>query len=53
LAGYQAKAQGFSPYAAAASSSFAAYRPVALQTDETFGNTAPVYRARYHRHHAV
>jgi soluble lytic murein transglycosylase-like protein len=50
---YQAKAQGFSPYAAEASSGFAAYRPVAFQTDETFGNTAPVYRARHRRHHAV
>jgi soluble lytic murein transglycosylase-like protein len=50
---YQAKAQGFSPYAAEASSGFAAYRPVAFQTDETFGNNAPVYRARHHRHHAV
>ena len=50
---YQAKAQGFSPYAAEASSGFAAYRPVAFQTDETFGNTAPIYRARHHRHRAV
>jgi soluble lytic murein transglycosylase-like protein len=50
---YQAKAQGFSPYAAEASSGFAAYRPVAFQTDETFGNNAPVYRARHHRHRAV
>jgi soluble lytic murein transglycosylase-like protein len=50
---YQAKAQGFSPYAAEASSGFAAYRPVALQTDEAFGNNAPIYRARYHRHRAV
>jgi soluble lytic murein transglycosylase-like protein len=50
---YQAKARGFSPYAAEASSGFAAYRPVAFQSDETFGNTAPVYRARHHRHHAV
>jgi soluble lytic murein transglycosylase-like protein len=51
---YQAKAQGFSPYAAEASSGFAAYRPVALQTDETFGNTAPmIYRVRHHRHRAV
>jgi soluble lytic murein transglycosylase-like protein len=50
---YQAKAQGFSPYAAEASSGFAAYRPVAFQTDETFGNTAPIYRERHHRHHAV
>jgi soluble lytic murein transglycosylase-like protein len=50
---YQAKAQGFSPYAAEASSGFGAYRPVALQTDETFGNTAPIYRVRHHRHRAV
>jgi soluble lytic murein transglycosylase-like protein len=50
---YQAKAQGFSPYAAEASSGFAANRPVAFQTDETFGNTAPIYRVRHHRHHAV
>src|SRR5580692_8127850 len=50
---YQAKAQGFSPYAAEASSGFAAYRPVAFQTEETFGNTAPIYRARHHRHRAV
>jgi soluble lytic murein transglycosylase-like protein len=49
----QAKAQGFSPYAAEASSGFAAYRPVAFQADETFGNTAPVYRTRHHRHRAV
>src|SRR5580693_3906891 len=50
---YQAKVQGFSPFAAEASSGFAAYRPVAFQTDETFGNTAPIYRERHHRHHAV
>jgi soluble lytic murein transglycosylase-like protein len=50
---YQAKAQGFSPYATEASSGFAAYRPVAFQTDETFGNTTPVYRMRHHSHHAV
>jgi soluble lytic murein transglycosylase-like protein len=50
---YQAKAQGFSPYAAEASSGFAAYWPVAFQTEETFGNTAPIYRARHHRHRAV
>jgi soluble lytic murein transglycosylase-like protein len=50
---YQAKAQGFSPFAAEASSGFAAYRPVAFQTDETFGNTAPIYRERHYRHHAV
>ena len=31
---YQAKAQGFSPYAAEASSGFAAYRPVAFQMAE-------------------
>ena len=50
---YQAKAQGFSPYAAEASSGFSAYRPVAFQTEETFGNNAPIYRARHRRHHAV
>jgi soluble lytic murein transglycosylase-like protein len=50
---YQAKAQGFSPYAGEASSGFAAYRPVAFQTDETFGDGAPVYRLRHHRHHAA
>ena len=50
---YQAKAQGFSPYAAEASSGFAANRPVAFQTDETFGNNAPIYRVRHYRHHAV
>jgi soluble lytic murein transglycosylase-like protein len=50
---YQAKAQGFSPYAAEASSGVSAYRPVAFQTDETFGNNAPVYRTRQHRHRAV
>jgi soluble lytic murein transglycosylase-like protein len=50
---YQAKAQGFWPYAAEASSGFGAYRPVAFQTDETFGNTAPIYRVRHHRHRAV
>jgi soluble lytic murein transglycosylase-like protein len=50
---YQAKSQGFSPYAAEASSGFAAYRRVAFQTDETFGNTAPIYRARHRRHRAV
>jgi soluble lytic murein transglycosylase-like protein len=50
---YQAKAQGFSPYAAEASSGFGAYRPVAFQTDETFGNSTPVYRARHYRHRPV
>jgi soluble lytic murein transglycosylase-like protein len=50
---YQAKAQGLSRYAAEASSGFAAYRPVAFQIDETFGNNAPVYRTRHHRHRAV
>jgi soluble lytic murein transglycosylase-like protein len=50
---YQSKAQGFSPYAAEASSGFGAYRPVAFQTDETFGATALIYRVRHHRHRAV
>jgi soluble lytic murein transglycosylase-like protein len=50
---YQAKAQGFSPYAAEASSGFGAYSPGAFQVAETFGNTAPLYRARHRRHRAV
>jgi soluble lytic murein transglycosylase-like protein len=50
---YQAKAQGFSPYAAETSSGFPTYRPVAFQTEETFGNAAPIYRARHLRHRAV
>jgi soluble lytic murein transglycosylase-like protein len=50
---YQAKARGFSPYAAEAPSGFAAYRLVAFQTEETFGNNAPVYRTRHYRHRAV
>ena len=50
---YQAKAQGFSPYAAEASSGFAAYRPGGFQYAEAYGHTAPVYRVRHYRHHAV
>ena len=50
---YQAKAQGFSPYASEASSGFAAYRPVAFQNAEAYGDTTPVYRVRHHRHRAV
>jgi soluble lytic murein transglycosylase-like protein len=49
---YQAKAQGFSPYAAGASSGFGA-SPGALQMAENVGGGAPVYRARHHRHRAV
>jgi soluble lytic murein transglycosylase-like protein len=49
---YQAKAQGFSPYAAEASSGFGA-SPGALQMAENVGDGAPVYRARHHRHRAV
>ncbi len=50
---YQAKAQGFSPYTAEASSGFAPYSPGAFHVAETFGNNAPIYRLRHRRHHAV
>jgi soluble lytic murein transglycosylase-like protein len=49
---YQAKAQGFSPYAAEASSGFGA-SPGAFQMAENVVDRAPVYRARHHRHHAA
>jgi soluble lytic murein transglycosylase-like protein len=49
---YQAKAQGFSPYAAEASSGFGA-SPGAFQMAENVGGGAPVYRARHYRHHPV
>ena len=44
---YQAKAQGFSPYAAEAGSGFGA-SPGAFQMAENVGDGAPVYRAQYH-----
>jgi soluble lytic murein transglycosylase-like protein len=47
----QAKAQGFSPYASD-SSGVAAYQPGGFNNAEAYGTTAPVYRARYRRHHA-
>jgi soluble lytic murein transglycosylase-like protein len=50
---YQAKAQGFSPYAAEAASGFGNYSPGAFQMADTFSAGAPVYRARHHRHRAV
>jgi len=50
---YQAKAQGFSPYAAEASSGFGAYQPGGFQMAENVGDGAPVYRVRHHRHRAV
>jgi soluble lytic murein transglycosylase-like protein len=50
---YQAKAQGFSPYAPEPASGFAAYSPGAFQVAETFNGGAPVDRARHHRHRAV
>jgi soluble lytic murein transglycosylase-like protein len=49
---YQAKAQGFSPNAAEASSGFGA-SPGAFQMAENVVDGAPVYRLRHHRHHAV
>jgi soluble lytic murein transglycosylase-like protein len=50
---YQAKAQGFSPYAAETGSGFGAHSPGALQMAENDVGGAPVYRARHHRHRAV
>jgi soluble lytic murein transglycosylase-like protein len=49
---YQAKARGFSPYAAEASSGFGA-SPGAFQMAENVGDGTPAYRARHHRHRAV
>ncbi len=49
---YQAKVQGFSPYAAEASSGFGA-SPGAFQMAENVDGGAPVYRVRHHRHRAV
>jgi soluble lytic murein transglycosylase-like protein len=51
---YQAKAQGFSPYAAEASSGFGDYySPRGFQDAEAYGSTTPVYRVRHYRHRAV
>jgi soluble lytic murein transglycosylase-like protein len=50
---YQAKAQGFSPYAAEASSDFGNYQRRGFQNAEAYGDNAPIYRARHRRHHAV
>ena len=50
---YQAKAQGFSPYAAEEGSGFGAYQPGGFQMAENVGDGAPVYRVRHHRHRAV
>jgi soluble lytic murein transglycosylase-like protein len=50
---YQAKAQGFSPYAPEAGSGFGAYSPGGFQMAENDVGGAPVYRARHHRHRAV
>jgi soluble lytic murein transglycosylase-like protein len=50
---YQAKAQGFSPYAPEAGSGFGVYSPGALQMAENVVSGAPVYRARHHRHQGV
>ena len=50
---YQAKAQDFSPYAAAASSGFGVYSPGAFQMAENVVHDGPIYRVRHHRHHAV
>jgi soluble lytic murein transglycosylase-like protein len=50
---YQARARGFSPYAAEAGSGFGVYSPGASQVAETFSDGEPVYRLRHHRHRAV
>ena len=50
---YEAKAQGFSPYAPETGSGFAAYSPGAFQVAENVGGGAPVYRLRHRRHRAV
>ncbi len=50
---YQAKAQGFLPYAQETGSGFGAYSPGGLQMTETSGDYAPVYRLRHHRRRAV
>ena len=51
---YQAKAQGFSPYAPEEASGFGAYSPGGFQMAENVVRSAPVYRVRrYRRHRAV
>jgi soluble lytic murein transglycosylase-like protein len=50
---YQAKAQGFSPYAAESPPGFGAYSPGAFQMAENVGYGASVNRLRHHRHRAV
>jgi soluble lytic murein transglycosylase-like protein len=50
---YQAKAQGFSPYAAEAGSGFGGYQPRGFQNAEAYGDTTPVYRVLHYRHRAV
>ena len=51
---YQAKAQGFSPYASGAGTGFGDYSPGAFQMAENVVHGAAIYRVRhYHRHHAV
>jgi soluble lytic murein transglycosylase-like protein len=50
---YQAKAQGFSPYAAEAGSGFGAYQPRGVQMAEAYGDATPVYHVRHYRHRAV
>jgi soluble lytic murein transglycosylase-like protein len=50
---YQAKAQGFSPYAPEAGAGFGAYQPRGVQIVEAYGDTTPVYRVRHYRHRAV
>jgi soluble lytic murein transglycosylase-like protein len=50
---YQAKAQGFSPYASGAGTGFGDYSPGAFQMAENVVDRAPIYRVRHHRHRAA
>jgi soluble lytic murein transglycosylase-like protein len=50
---YQAKAQGFSPYAPEASGFGDYYSPRGFRTAENLVGGAPVNRTRHHRHRAV
>jgi soluble lytic murein transglycosylase-like protein len=50
---YQAKAQGFSPYAFGAGTGFGDYSPGAFQMAENVVDRAPIYRVRHHRHRAA
>jgi len=51
---YQAKAQGFSPYAQEVAAGFGDYySPGGFRNAEAYSDATPVYRARHHRRRAV